>query len=183
MGIIWNNVDIEKETIDVVNEKNIQLATFAAGCFWGVEEAFRQIKGVKSTMVGYTGGKFRNPTYRDVCTDKTGHAEAVQIEFDPKVVSYEKLLEVFWSIHDPTTMYRQRPDIGSQYRSMIAFHTPEQEAIARRSKEDLERSKSFKNKIVTEIVPASTFYKAEEYHQKYYMKKGGGSCYIRPIVE
>lgn len=160
--------------------KNIQLATFAAGCFWGVEESFRQIKGVKSTMVGYTGGKFRNPTYEDVCTDKTGHAEAVQIEFDPAVVSYEKLLDTFWSIHDPTTLYRQGPDIGSQYRSVIAFHTPEQETIAKKSIEDLEKSK-FRNKIVTEVVPATTFYKAEEYHQKYYMKSGGGSCYMHPV--
>ena len=179
MELIWNNIVIERVTINAMDEKNIQFATFAAGCFWGVEEAFRQIKGVKSTMVGYTGGKFSNPTYGDVCTDKTGHAEAVQIEFDPAVVSYEKLLEVFWSIHDPTTLYRQGPDIGSQYRSMIAFHTPDQETIATKSKEDLEKSKRFKNKIVTEIVPSSTFYNAEEYHQKYYMKIGGGSCYVR----
>ncbi|TLX82798.1 MAG: peptide-methionine (S)-S-oxide reductase MsrA, partial [Thaumarchaeota archaeon] len=104
--------------------KNTQLATFAAGCFWGVEEAFRQIKGVTSTVVGYTGGKFENPTYHDVCSNKTGHAEAVQVEYDPIEVSYEKLVEVFWSIHNPTTLDRQGPDIGSQYRSMIAFHTP-----------------------------------------------------------
>jgi len=163
--------------------KNIQLATFAAGCFWGVEEAFRPVVGVKSTMVGYTGGKSKNPTYRDVCTDKTGHAEAVQVEFDPNEVSYESLLDIFWSIHDPTIMNRQGPDVGSQYRSMIAFHTPEQEQIARKSIESLEASGRLKNKIVTEIVPASEFYRAEEYHQKYYMKRGGGSCYIRPMAE
>ncbi|MBI3842989.1 MAG: peptide-methionine (S)-S-oxide reductase MsrA [Thaumarchaeota archaeon] len=166
-----------------MENNNTKLATFAAGCFWGVEEEFRQIKGVRSTTVGYTGGKFENPTYRDVCTDKTGHAEAVQIEYDPNEVSYEELLDVFWSIHNPTTKNRQGPDTGSQYRSMIAFHTPEQEAISRKSKESLQGSGKFKNEIVTEIVPASTFYKAEEYHQKYHMKKGGGSCYVRPMAE
>lgn len=156
---------------------NLQVATFAAGCFWGVEEAFRQVKGVKSTMVGYTGGHVENPTYEDVCTDETGHAEAVQLQYNPKEVSYEGLLEVFWSIHDPTTKNRQGPDIGSQYRSMICYHTAEQEAIAKRSKEELESFGRFRNGIVTEIVPAPKFYRAEEYHQKYYMKRGGGSCY------
>jgi len=183
LELIWNNLVIQKTAIVDMNEDNTQLATFAAGCFWGVEEAFRPVMGVKSTSVGYTGGTSKNPTYRDVCTNKTGHAEAVQIEFDPAVVSYEKLLDVFWSIHDPTTKNSQGPDIGSQYRSMIAFHTPEQEAIARKSKESLEKSRKFKNEIVTEIVPASTFYRAEEYHQKYYMKRGGGSCYITPTME
>lgn len=163
-----------------VNTKKLQLATFAAGCFWGVEEAFREIKGVKSTVVGYTGGWFENPTYRDVCADKSGHAEAVQLEFDPNEVSYEDLLEVFWSIHNPTTKNRQGPDIGSQYRSMVAYHTPEQELAAKKSKESLEGSGKLNGrKIVTEIVPASPFYRAEEYHQKYYQKRGGGgSCYI-----
>jgi len=157
---------------------NTQIATFAAGCFWGVEEIFRKIKGVRSTTVGYTGGRFENPTYEDVCTDRTGHAEALQIQYDPKQVSYEQLLEVFWNIHDPTTKNRQGPDIGSQYRSMICYHTPEQGKIAIKAKEELERSGKFRNKIVTEIVPASTFYKAEEYHQKYYQKRGGGRCYL-----
>jgi len=183
LELIWNNLVIQRATITAMNKDNAQLATFASGCFWGVEEAFRPIMGVKATLVGYTGGTSKNPTYRDVCTNKTGHVEAVQIEFDPAVVSYEKLLDVFWSIHDPTTKNRQGPDVGSQYRSMIAFHTPEQEAIARKSKESLERSGKFKNEIVTEIVPASTFYRAEEYHQKYYMKRGGGSCYILPTME
>jgi peptide-methionine (S)-S-oxide reductase len=162
------------------NTDNLQIATFAAGCFWAVEETFRQIKGVKSTMVGYTGGWFNNPTYRDVCTHNTGHAEAVQVQFDPNEVSYEQLLNVFWSVHNPTTKNRQGPDIGSQYRSMIAYHTPEQELLAKKSKEDLERSGKFNGRnIVTEIVPALTFYKAEKYHQKYYQKSGsGGSCYI-----
>ena len=129
--------------------------------------------------MGYTGGWFNNPTYRDVCTGRTGHAEAIQVEFDPNEVSYEDLLQVFWSIHNPTTKNRQGPDIGSQYRSMIAYHTPEQELAAKKSKEDLESSGKFNGrKIVTEIVPASPFYKAEQYHQKYYQKRGGGSCYI-----
>ena len=166
-----------------IQQKNLQIATFAAGCFWGVEEPFSQQKGVKSTMVGYTGGWFENPTYRNVCTDKTGHAEAVQIQFDPNEVSYKQLLDIFWSIHDPTTKNRQGPDIGLQYRSMIAYHSPEQQLLARKSKEDLERSGKFKGRnIVTEIIPASTFYKGEEYHQKYYQKRrrggrGSGSCY------
>ena len=165
-----------------IQQKNLQTATFAAGCFWGVEEAFSQQKGVKSTMVGYTGGWFENPTYRDVCTHKTGHAEAVQVQFDPNEVSYEQLLDIFWSIHDPTTKNRQGPDIGSQYRSMIVYHSLEQQLLAKKSKEDLQRSGKFKGRnIVTEILPASTFYKGEEYHQKYYQKRGGDgggrSCY------
>jgi peptide-methionine (S)-S-oxide reductase len=167
---------------DLQNQNSLQIATFAAGCFWGVEEAFRQVKGVKSTMVGYTGGRFENPTYKDVCTHNTGHAEAVQIRFDPNEVTYEQLLDIFWSIHNPTTKNRQGPDIGSQYRSMIAYHSPEQELLAKKSKADLERSKLFNgNEIVTEIVPASTFYKAEDHHQKYYQKRGGGSCYYYPV--
>jgi peptide-methionine (S)-S-oxide reductase len=158
--------------------KTLQLATFAAGCFWGVEESFSKIKGVKSTMVGYTGGRHTNPTYRDVCTDLTGHAEAIQLQYDPEEVTYEELLKVFWSIHNPTTRDRQGPDVGSQYRSVIFYHTPEQELSARSSIEELEKSGRFSNSIVTEIVPASTFYKAEQYHQKYYEKKGGGNCYF-----
>ena len=158
--------------------KTLQLATFAAGCFWGVEESFRKIKGVKSTMVGYTGGRWENPTYNDVCADLTGHAEAIQLQYDPQEVSYEDLLEVFWSIHNPTTKNRQGFDYGIQYRSVIFYHTPEQELSARRSIEELEKSGRFRNRIVTEIVPAATFHKAEEYHQKYYEKKGGGSCYF-----
>jgi len=146
--------------MNAMNDNNLQVATFAAGCFWGVEEVFRKINGVRSTMVGYTGGKFANPTYEDVCTDGTGHAESVQVQYDPKEVSYEEILEVFWSIHDPTTKNRQGPDIGSQYRSMIAYHTSEQEVIAKKSKEELQKSGKFKNGIVTEIVPASAFYKA-----------------------
>lgn len=158
--------------------KTLQLATFAAGCFWGVEESFRKIKGVKSTMVGYTGGLRANPTYRDVCTDLTGHVEAIQLQYDPDEVTYEELLKVFWSIHNPTTRNRQGPDVGSQYRSVIFYHTPEQELYAKRTVEELEKSGRFSNRIVTEIVPATIFYKAEEYHQRYYQKKGGGSCYF-----
>jgi peptide-methionine (S)-S-oxide reductase len=159
-----------------MSENNLETATFAAGCFWGVEDAFMKKKGVKATSVGFTGGNRSNPTYEDVCTDKTGHTEAIQLKFDPKEVSYEELLDLFWSIHDPTTKNRQGPDIGSQYRSTIFFHTREQENIAKKSKQDLDDSK-FQNKIVTEIVPATTFYPAENYHQKYYQKNGGGSCY------
>ena len=157
--------------------RQLQIATFAAGCFWGIEEAFTKLKGVKSTMVGYTGGWLQNPKYKDVCNHNTGHAEAVQIQYDPNEVSYEELLDVFWSIHDPTTKNRQGPDIGSQYRSMIAFHTLDQEALARKSIEELRKSARFRNEIVTEVVPASTFYKAEEYHQRYYQRRGGSSCY------
>jgi len=153
-------------------------ATFAAGCFWGVESGFQCVHGVVSTMVGYTGGKTRNPTYEEVCTDRTGHAEAVQIEFDPSVVTYEKILDVFWSLHDPTTRNRQGPDWGSQYRSVIFYHTPEQQAAALASKENLSKSGKYRRPIVTEIVPAGEFYRAEEYHQKYH-EKHGGSCRIR----
>ena len=159
-----------------MSENNLETATFAAGCFWGVEDTFMKKKGVKATSVGYTGGNFSNPTYEDVCTDKTGHAEAIQLRFNPREVSYEELLDLFWSIHDPTTKNRQGPDIGSQYRSTIFYHTSEQENIAKKSKQELNDSK-FQNKIVTEIVPATTFYPAEDYHQKYYQKIGGGSCY------
>lgn len=156
----------------------MEKATFAAGCFWGVEETFRQIPGVLETMVGYLGGHTANPTYKDVCTDETGHAEVVQVTFDPSKVSYEKLLEVFWSTHDPTTLNRQGPDIGTQYRSAIFFHSPEQERRARASKEKMEASGKFRREIVTEITPASTFYPAEEYHQKYLAKRGLSHCHI-----
>ena len=159
-----------------MNENSLEIATFAAGCFWGVEDAFMKVRGVKSTRVGYTGGSLTNPTYEDVCTDRTGHAEAIQLKYDPKEISYKELLELFWSLHNPTTVNRQGPDIGTQYRSSIFFHTLEQEKIAKRVKQELDGSK-FQNKIVTEIVPASIFYPAEEYHQKYYQKIGGGSCY------
>jgi peptide-methionine (S)-S-oxide reductase len=156
----------------------METATFAAGCFWGVEAEFRRVPGVLSTMVGYTGGHFPNPGYRDVCNDTTGHAEAVQVQFDPEQVSYERLLELFWELHDPTTPNRQGPDIGSQYRSAIFLHSPEQERAAHASKERLERSNAFAAPIVTEIVPATTFYRAEEYHQQYAEKRGLVSCHV-----
>jgi len=154
-------------------------ATFAAGCFWGVEASFRQIPGVTSTRVGYTGGNSVNPTYKDVCTDRTGHAEAVEVEFEPSKVSYEQLLNVFWENHDPTQLNRQGPDYGTQYRSAIFFHSPEQEQSARMSKETLQKSRQFDRPIVTQIVPAVTFYEAEDYHQQYLEKRGLASCHIR----
>lgn len=157
------------------NQK-LETATFAAGCFWGIEEAFRKVKGVKDTMVGYTGGHFSDPTYEDVCGGNTGHAEAVEVKFDPAGVAYEDLLEVFWGIHDPTTPNRQGPDVGSQYRSAIFYHNAEQEKLARESKKDLERSGKFGRPIVTEITPASTFWRAEEYHQRYAEKHGRAVC-------
>lgn len=152
-------------------------ATFAAGCFWGVEEEFRNVKGVKSTMVGYTGGTKPHPTYEQVCTDRTGHAEAVEVKYDPSEVSYEQLLNVFWNLHDPTQLNRQGPDHGSQYRSAIFHHTPEQEAAARKSLEALQKSGAYSRPIVTEITPASTFWKAEDYHQQYLAKRGQASCH------
>jgi peptide-methionine (S)-S-oxide reductase len=156
----------------------MEKATFAAGCFWGVEANFRKVKGVIATAVGYTGGNFENPTYKDVCTGRTGHAEAVDILFDPAVVNYEQLLEVFWNIHDPTTTNRQGPDIGTQYRSAIFYHNEEQRSTAIASKKRAQSSGKFKKPIVTEIVPASTFYRAEEYHQQYFEKGGMGGCRI-----
>ncbi|HEX9845737.1 MAG TPA: peptide-methionine (S)-S-oxide reductase MsrA [Candidatus Nitrosotenuis sp.] len=147
-------------------------ATFGAGCFWCVEDVFRRTKGVTSVMVGYSGGSTKNPTYNDVCTDLTGHAEVVQVDYDPNVLPYEELLDVFWNSHDPTQLNRQGPDIGTQYRSVIFYHDSQQEAIARKSKEILDVSGKFGKKIVTEIQPAAEFYKAEEYHQQYYAKCG-----------
>jgi peptide-methionine (S)-S-oxide reductase len=153
-------------------------ATFGAGCFWGVEAAFRQIKGVKSTAVGYEGGTLDNPTYRDVCSDRTGHAEVVEVDYDPERVSYEQLLQVFWENHNPTTLNRQGPDIGTQYRSAIFYHDAEQQKLATASKERLTQAGTFKRPIVTEIVPAQTFYLAEDYHQQYLEKRGLSSCHI-----
>ncbi|MFA5411639.1 MAG: bifunctional methionine sulfoxide reductase B/A protein [Candidatus Omnitrophota bacterium] len=160
------------ETLPKDTPFSTEIATFGAGCFWGVESAFRQVKGVTDSSAGFTGGRLKNPAYKDVCTGKTGHAEAVQVQYDPAQVSYEELLDVFWDIHDPTTPERQGADIGSQYRSVIFYHTPEQEKLARRSKKRLEESGRFKRPIVTEIVPAKEFYRAEEYHQQYYEKQG-----------
>jgi peptide-methionine (S)-S-oxide reductase len=154
-------------------------ATFGAGCFWGVEAAFRQVHGVTSTAVGYMGGHLKNPTYRDVCTDQTGHAEVVEVTFDPSQVSYADLLKVFWENHDPTQFNRQGPDYGKQYRSAIFSHSPEQEVAARASKEALDRSGKYNRRIVTEITPAAQFWRAEEYHQQYLEKRGLASCHIK----
>ena len=156
----------------------MEKATFGAGCFWGVEAAFRQVNGVKATTVGYAGGTLENPTYKDVCSGRTGHAEVVEVEFDPALVSYEDLLKVFWENHDPTTLNRQGPDVGEQYRSAIFYHTPEQEAAARASKAALEASGTYRRAIVTEITPAPTFYRAEDYHQQYFEKRGISHCHI-----
>ena len=156
----------------------MEKATFGAGCFWGVEAAFRQIKGVTATAVGYMGGTLKNPTYQDVCTDDTGHAEVVQVDYDPAEVSYGELLQVFWQNHNPTTLNRQGPDVGTQYRSVIFFHSPEQEAAALASKAELEKSGAFSRPIVTQIVPAQDFWRAEEYHQQYLEKRGLSHCSI-----
>ena len=154
----------------------MQKAMFGAGCFWHVEAAFRKVKGVVSAAVGYSGGHFKNPTYPDVCSGQTGHAEVVQVEFDPSLVSYEQLLDAFWSLHDPTTPNRQGPDVGTQYRSVIFFHSPQQEKTAKASKEKLNQSGQHPRPIVTEICPAKEFYRAEEYHQRYFEKQGIESC-------
>ena len=153
-------------------------ATFAAGCFWGVEAAFRRIPGVLGTRVGYVGGKTENPTYQQVCTDTTGHAEAVEVEFDPAKTPYSSLLNVFWENHNPTQVNRQGPDVGTQYRTAIFFHSPEQDAEARASKEALDKSGKYKAKIATQVVPEATFYPAEEYHQQYLEKRGLATCHI-----
>jgi peptide-methionine (S)-S-oxide reductase len=156
----------------------MEIATFAAGCFWGVEAAFREVDGVESARVGYTGGAFDNPTYRDVCGGRTGHAESVEVIYDPARVSYNSLLDVFWEVHDPTTLNRQGPDIGSQYRSAIFFHNPQQEAAARESKERRQKSGKHRRDIVTEITPASRFWEAEDYHQRYLEKRGLALCRV-----
>ncbi len=155
-----------------------EIATFGAGCFWGIEAAFRRIPGVLDAAVGYSGGHTQNPTYRDVCTDTTGHAEVVQVTFDPEKVTYDQLLDVFWGIHDPTQVNRQGPDYGAQYRTAIFFHSPEQEAKAKKSKLALEASGKLRYPIATEITPASTFWRAEDYHQRYLEKRGAASCHI-----
>jgi peptide-methionine (S)-S-oxide reductase len=154
-----------------------QLATFGAGCFWGVEAAYREVQGVVATTVGYAGGSVENPTYQDVCTGKTGHAEVVQVEFAPSRVAYGKLLETFWTSHDPTQLNRQGPDVGAQYRSVIFFHTPEQESAAQESMGEQQELLGEKP-IVTEIAPAPTFHVAEDYHQQYLEKRGLATCRI-----
>jgi len=156
----------------------MEKATFGAGCFWHVEAAFQKIKGVTSTTVGYMGGNLKNPTYADVCTDKTGHAEVLQIIYEPKIITYEQLLDIFWSIHDPTQLNRQGPDKGTQYRSVLFYHNEQQKKTAEQSKNKIEKSKKYTKPITTEITKAKEFYKAEEYHQKYFEKNGLNSCRI-----
>jgi peptide-methionine (S)-S-oxide reductase len=153
-------------------------ATFAAGCFWGVEAHFQQLPGVTATAVGYEGGTLQNPSYHDVCTDRTGHAEAVEIDYDPEKIAYEQLLDAFFSLHDPTQLNHQGPDHGTQYRSAIFFHSPEQEAAAKQAIARLTAEKRFSRSIVTQVVPAQTFWRAEDYHQKYLEKRGALSCHI-----
>jgi peptide-methionine (S)-S-oxide reductase len=157
----------------------MEKATFAAGCFWGVEATFRQIPGVSGTRVGYLGGQTENPTYKEVCTDRTGHAEAVEVDFDPDKVPYSALLKVFWENHDPTQLNRQGPDWGTQYRSAIFFHSPAQAKEAQASKDELEKAHRYSKPIATLIVPAVTFYPAEDYHQQYLEKRGMASCHIK----
>lgn len=159
-------------------EKHVEKASFGAGCFWGVEAAFRQIPGVVATTVGYEGGHTQDPTYRDVCSHTTGHAETVEVDYDPARVNYEQLLAVFWENHDPTQLNRQGPDVGDQYRSVIFYHTPEQHAAAEASKAEHAASGRYRRPIVTLIEPAGTFYRAEEYHQQYLEKRGLSSCHI-----
>ncbi|MDD1671452.1 MAG: peptide-methionine (S)-S-oxide reductase MsrA [Methanomicrobiales archaeon] len=156
----------------------IEKAAFGAGCFWGVEAAFRQVRGVLSTQVGYMGGGVPHPTYEKVCTGATGHAEAVEVTFNPTEVTYETLLDLFWRIHDPTQLNRQGPDTGTNYRSVIFYHTPQQKAAAEASRDRINQSGRYRKPVVTEIVPASTFWRAEEYHQQYFEKRGGGRCQL-----
>ena len=155
-----------------------EIATFGAGCFWGVEAAFRRLPGVVDVAAGYSGGHMPNPTYKDVCSHTTGHAEVVQVTFDPQKISYDQLLDLFWQIHNPTQVNRQGPDVGTQYRSAIFVHSPEQKAIAEKSKAALAASGKFQRPIATEITTAGPFYRAEEYHQKYLEKHGAASCHF-----
>jgi peptide-methionine (S)-S-oxide reductase len=155
-----------------------EIATFGAGCFWGIEAAFRRVPGVLDAAVGYSGGRTENPSYQDVCTDTTGHAEVVQVTFDPEKLSYDQLLDAFWTVHDPTQVNRQGPDHGKQYRTAIFFHSPEQEAAAKKSKQALEASGKLRRPIATEITAAGPFWRAEEYHQRYLEKRGAASCHI-----
>ena len=161
---------------DTMEQTNLQTATFGAGCFWGVEASFRKVDGVVETAVGYSGGTKENPTYQEVCTDRTGHAEVVRVQFDPSKVTFEELLKIFWDSHDPTTLNRQGPDVGRQYRSAVFYHNEAQREIAESAKEQLGKSGTYQRPVVTEITPASTFYQAEEYHQRYLEKQGKGSC-------
>jgi peptide-methionine (S)-S-oxide reductase len=156
----------------------MEKATFAAGCFWGVEARFQQLPGVSATAVGYEGGSLASPTYQQVCTDRSGHAEAVEIDFDPSKISYQQLLDEFFALHDPTQLNRQGPDWGSQYRSVVFYHSPEQEKAAKETIARFTAEKRFSKPVVTQVVPAETFWRAEDYHQKYLEKRGAVSCHI-----
>ena len=164
--------------MESMQTEQTEKATFGAGCFWGVEAAFRQLPGVISTQVGYAGGTLENPTYRDVCSDRTGHVEVVEVTYDPARVAYGDLLRIFWENHDPTQVNRQGPDVGTQYRTVIFYHSPEQRAAASASKADLERARKYRRPIATQIEPAGPFYRAEEYHQQYLEKRGLSTCHI-----
>ena len=176
VGAKEENQGVAGDTSTFKGAGNMEKATFAAGCFWHVEEAFRRVEGVQATSVGYTGGDKKDPTYREVCMGTTGHAEAVELLFDPEIVSYEELLDVFWKEHDPTQRNRQGPDVGHQYRSAIFYHTPEQEAAAKASQKTLEKSGKYSKPVVTEILPAETFWRAEDYHPQYFQKNGLRRC-------
>lgn len=177
-AISWTMLSVNTGSCMGNNNKKTETAFFGAGCFWGVEAAYRQKKGVHSTSVGYMGGTLENPSYKDVCTGNTGHAEVVEVIFDPSQISYEDILDVFWEIHDPTTLNRQGPDVGTQYRSVIFYMNEEQYRRALRSKEKIEKSGTYQNKIVTEIAPVSVFYRGEDYHQQYLEKRGLPACRI-----
>ena len=168
---------LKKTSARIGAKKGSAVATFGAGCFWGVESEFRAMKGVTATWVGYMGGKTKNPTYKEVCSDETGHVEVVQVEYDPAQVRYDQLLEIFWNGHNPTTLNRQGPDVGEQYRSVIFYHGDAQRAVAEKSKKALVASKKWRNPVVTAIEPAKTFYVAEDYHQQYLEKRGQSSCH------
>jgi peptide-methionine (S)-S-oxide reductase len=177
--VLWYRSLRHSGDVLLTGEETGKTATFGGGCFWGVEESFRTVRGVIRTAVGYMGGSVKAPTYEQVCTGETGHAEVVQVTYDPAVISYQQLLDIFWSVHDPTQLNRQGPDLGPNYRSVIFYHDPEQGKIARKSKNDVETSGRFGfGKVVTQIQPAGEFYRAEEYHQQYFAKRGGGSCHI-----
>lgn len=179
-------MNAQHQTSSVAMPDDLETATLGSGCFWCTEAVYLEVKGVRSVVSGYTGGKVKNPTYREVCSGLTGHAEVVQVKFDPKVVSYESILEIFWNTHDPTTLNRQGADEGTQYRSAIFYHSEDQRKVAEAYKAQLEKSGVFKNRIVTEITPAAVFYKAEDYHQNYFaLNPDQGYCQyvIRPKVE
>lgn len=176
--LLWTITKGSTANMNDTSTAKLETATFGAGCFWGIEETFRHIPGVVDTAVGYSGGTLQNPTYKQVCSGRTGHAEVVQVRYDPSRVSYEDLLDVFWRSHNPTTRNRQGLDIGSQYRSAIFFHTPQQQASAEASKAAQQPKGLLRRSVVTEITPASTFYRAEEYHQQYLAKRGAGACRV-----